>query len=180
MYLVYIDNLNDNIRLLDFSETSEDAYELLEEHAKEFINEYEGKKKWDSVFIDEKTECNKLKDGYYFIKKNNMIEVFNKTSEIINNIGWIVNSQETHHKMNLISKYNIAEFQRHLLNKFIVDTENSTVLNLTKKCTKSNIPDKIKPTYQVRNHLDNIIDEIKRVGFRPIPRKLNSIYESNS
>lgn len=185
MYLIYTHNLKDNnIKPLDFSETSEEAYKLLEENAKEFIIEYEGKKKWDCAFIDEKTELNKLKDGFYLIKKNNAIEVYNKISETINT-GWILNSQEVFHKLELNSVYTIAEFQRHLLNKFITSAVSfpcpptpplSSSISISMSTRKTNdIPDKMKPNVQARTNLDSLIDEIKKNGFKPIPRKVKVI-----
>lgn len=178
MYLIYIHNLNDNnFKPLDFSETSDEALKILEEIAKEFIVDNEGKKKWDSVFIEDKTDINKLKDGYYFIKKDCCIKVYNKISETVNT-GWILNSQEVTHKIEHIFTYNIAEFQRHLLNKFITSipllpTPPSTSIDrgLYKK---SDIPDKIKPSFEIRTNLDDIISEIKRAGFKPIPRKVKN------
>ncbi|ARF08776.1 hypothetical protein Catovirus_1_826 [Catovirus CTV1] len=172
MYLIYIHNLKDNtIKPLDFSDTSDEAYKLLEDNAREFIIEHEGKKKWEFAFIDDKVEIDKLKDGFYLIKKNNTIEIHTKQSEI-KNTGWILNSQETHHKVNLFSIYAMVEFQRHLLNKFITEkiVPYQTPI-FDKPNNKTNdTPDKLKPNLIVRNNLNSVIDEIRKNGFRPIPR----------
>lgn len=170
MYLLYSHNVKDNsITPIDFSETSDEALKLLEEHVKEFIIEYEGKKKWDIAIIDEKTELNKLKDGYYLIKKNTNIEVYNKISNTVNT-GWLLNSQETLHKLDLNYIYSISEFQRHLLNKFIkfsipIPPPPPNNLNIT-----NDISDRFKPNIQIRNNLNSIIEEIKKNGFKPVKR----------
>lgn len=180
MYLIYDHNIKDNsIKPLDFSETSDDAIKILEDIAKEFIIENEGRKKWDNVFIEENTDLDKLKDGLYFIKKSESIQVYNKISETVN-IGWILNSQELTHKLEHIHSFNIVEFQSHLLNKFIMIPICSTPEYNGKVYTRSNkrtndIPDKLKPSLQTRSNLDDIINEIKLAGFKPIPRVQKSL-----
>lgn len=171
MYLIYVKDVKNNkktsnVKVLDFSDNMDESYNCLIEHVKDFIYEHEGKKKWDIVFIDNETDITKLRDGYYLIKKDNEIKVYNKTSELVNT-GWIINSQETNHNLSLEYIYSIVEFQRHLLNRFITDSK-----PVVYQRTTTDIPDKLKPNLEQRENIDSIIEEIKSLGFKPRPFKL--------
>ena len=60
-------SLKNNIQVLDFCENLEESNKIMENRCREFIEENEGKKKWDYAFIENLENYSKLKNGYYFL-----------------------------------------------------------------------------------------------------------------
>lgn len=166
MYLIYIyNNQNTSVEPLAFSETKEEALNKMEISARNFIIEYEGLKKWEYIFIDNKTDISKLKDGYYFMKKDNTIQVYNKISEIKTVTGWIANSQETSHQLIYKGRYDMVEFSGDLLSTTKLCTQSPAINKITNQ--KPIVSDKILPSQEGRRSLDDLISEIRKVGFKP-------------
>lgn len=155
MYLIYLQNNEEqSIKVMAFTATMEKAKTKMTEIAKEFIIENEGKKKIESVFQDEKTDTSKLTDGYYFIKKNNTIEIYKKESKIIVQSGWLGSYQNLENNFNKVGAYYFVEFDNNMLNQFI-DTNyvNKTVITQERKITKTST-------------MDSVLDQLIKSGFK--------------
>jgi hypothetical protein len=164
MYLIYLQNIkNYTIRVLEFSSTMEKAKYKINELSSNFIVENEGRKKLDIVYQEENFDYNKLPDGYYLVKKENLIDVYHKTSNITELNGWFGLYHNIEHKCEKVEIYKFTEFDSNLLNPFIYTSNNSSNI-ITKKpeiITNNKISNK---TTKV-NSFDDVIKQLVSTGF---------------
>ena len=160
MYIIYLLDIKDiisPIKILHFADSEEQVVISMEEKAKEFIIDYEGKLKLDSVFIEETTSFDNLKDGYYFVKHPNKIVVYKKTSKTETKKYWLSDGQVTTHNKEFVHEYRFCQFTADvILDKPIVSVKKTS--------------DKILPNPRTRNTIDGLIHEMKHKGFRQVLR----------
>jgi hypothetical protein len=150
------------MKVLAFTATMEKAKTKIVDVAKEFIIENEGKKKIESVFQEDKFDPSKLIDGYYFVKRDNSIEVYKKNSSVISQSGWLGSYQNIQIACEKVGIYTFVEFDNNLLNQFI-DTNhvNKTVIQQETKIIKV-------------DSFDSVIRELCKNGFKNHLKKTNS------
>jgi hypothetical protein len=176
MYLIYLlNNQEQTLKVLAFTDTIEKAKIMMTESAKEFIIENEGKKKLDSVFQDENTEISKLIDGYYFVKKENRIDIYKKENKLSLQSGWLGSYQNIQHTYEKIGAYYLVEFDNSMLNQFI-DTayvDKNVIAQETKiKKITTTIPTKFTKTTKTImskstvSRMDDVLAQLVKNGFK--------------
>jgi DUF2075 family protein len=168
MYIIYVQNIrNLNIKILGFASTMEKAKGEMIEVAKNFIIENEGKKKLDIIFQEENFDYSKLADGYYFVKKENTLDVYIKESNITKYNGWLGDYHNVENKCSKVEVYGFAEFDNNLLNPFIYVSE---IPEAPKLVIKEEI--KKKTDTIVRPCFEDVIKQLISTGFNKNLRKI--------
>ena len=181
MYLIYFQNSQDhNIKVLAFTATMEKAKTKIAEVAKEFIIDNEGKKKLENVFQEENTDISKLNDGYYFVKKENCIDVYMKTSKLATQSGWLGSYQTIDNKYEKVGIYSFVEFDNNMLNQFI-DTGyvNKTVITKETKIVKGASMDLVLAQL-VKNGFKNHLKPVKKNNLVVITENITETPKSDN
>lgn len=129
MYLIYEQDTNDKIDVLAITHNINDAKTKIAECAKEFIIKKEGSEKLDVVYQENITDD--LKDGYYFLKKDDCIVVIEKTS-IVSASGWIYSSLTKTINKNKIKEYKFVVFDKSIIpDKLSDEIKNNSLNNMS-------------------------------------------------
>jgi len=154
-----------NLKILDFTNDFNEAKEKLIELSKEFIIFEEGLKKLETVWIEEKTNIDILKEGYYLKLEDNMIRIMKKktiktTTKNWNTLGITTYESETT-KIETIKKNRILEFNENLLKKYLNSLKKTNIISLIQ------INENGKNTSKLTTNMNLVINELINNGYKP-------------
>lgn len=127
MFIIYIYNQNNDphIKIIDITNSFENARKIIKKNVNDFIIDHEGKLKLEISTINDETPLDKLKNGYYYIENEDKhkIILYNKITINEPNVtsSYWFSRENLHeiHKKNIVHEYVISEFKTDYLLKQI-------------------------------------------------------------